>query len=100
MGESYLGKLKDQEVFYIPFKEREEFVREDMGHGITKYEETRQPGAERLLCDIGFCAPTLWALVSLSVKWEGNSQAKELVDVNTIGKQFVMYDHYTLFFFW
>lgn len=80
VGESYLGKLKDQEV-YIPFKERGQSV----GHGITKYEETRQPGAASLLCDIGFCVPTLWALVSCSVKWEGNSQAKELVDVNILG---------------
>ena len=84
VGESYLGKLKDQEV-YIPFKERGQSVREDVGHGTTKYEETRQPGAESLLCDIGFCVPTLWALGSRSVKWEGNSQAKELVDVNILG---------------
>ena len=103
MGESCLGKLKDQEVCYIPFKKRGDFVRKDVGHGITRYEETRQPGAERLLCDLGLCAPTPWALVSPSIKWGCNSHPTELLDVNTIWKQLVKYNHYFYFYvlvFW
>lgn len=69
MGESRLGNLKDRKVVYIPSKEKEEFVRKDIERGITRYEETRQPRAESLLCHLGLCASTPWALVSLSVKW-------------------------------
>lgn len=68
-GREPSGEAEGQEGHYIPFKERGDFLRKDTGHGITGSEETRQPGAESLRCDLRLCASIPWALVSPSIKW-------------------------------